>query len=118
MKEVGLPLAGGMVHSFSGSAETAEEYLRLGLHLSINARQADRMNEKLRKALLRIPVSRLMIESDAPDQCPQGHAVNDPRAIRIAADCVGKVLGLEPQAVLRKSTENCIALFQHDGWAN
>ena len=116
MKEVGLPLAGGMVHSFSGSAETGEEYLRLGLHLSINARQANRMNDKLRQTLLRMPVSRLMIESDAPDQSPNGHEVNDPRAIKVAADSINEVLGLKPETILRKSTENCIALFQHDGW--
>ena len=30
----GLPAAGGMVHGFTGSLESAEEFLRLGLHIS------------------------------------------------------------------------------------
>ncbi len=39
LREEGLPAAGGVVHSFSGSAEFAKKLLALGLHLSFADRR-------------------------------------------------------------------------------
>lgn len=72
LKSDGLPRRGGVVHSFSGSAELVREYVKLGLHLSfagsITLPEARRQHAAARA----VPDDRLLVETDAPDQTPLG----------------------------------------------
>jgi len=70
LKSDGLPQAGGVVHSFSGSAELAKEYLRLGLHLSCSGAITSPHAPRLWAAASLVPSERLLVETDAPDQTP------------------------------------------------
>lgn len=70
LKSDGLPQAGGVVHSFSGSAELAKEYLRLGLHLSFGGAITSPHAPRLWAAAKLVPSERLLVETDAPDQTP------------------------------------------------
>ncbi|MFM2246360.1 MAG: hypothetical protein RL071_2434 [Pseudomonadota bacterium] len=60
----------GMVHAFGGSAEEAERYLRLGLHLSFGGALTWGPSRRRERALAAVPAERLLIETDAPDQIP------------------------------------------------
>jgi TatD DNase family protein len=67
----GLLRAGGVMHSYSGSAELVPRYEKLGLFFSF-AGIVTRPNAKRpRRALAAVPRSRLLFESDGPDQAPQ-----------------------------------------------
>ena len=59
LRATGIPAAGAMVHAFSGSAETAAELQRLGLHLSFGAGRG-------RRALAGVAADRILFETDAP----------------------------------------------------
>lgn len=66
----GVPRAGGVVHSYSGSAELVADYLRLGLHLSFAGPVTRPDARRVQAAAQRVPLERLLVETDAPDQTP------------------------------------------------
>ena len=68
----GLPKRSGFVHGFNGSWEKANDFLDLGLRLSIGGAVTHPRNRDLREAVAKIPLDRLLIESDCPDQCVLG----------------------------------------------
>ncbi|CUG90732.1 DNase, putative [Bodo saltans] len=61
----GVPGRGGVVHSFNGSHEELKCILDLGLYVGLNA-SAFRTEETARACCEQIPLSRLMLETDAP----------------------------------------------------
>lgn len=66
----GLPPAGGVLHSCSASAELVREYLALGLHVSFAGTIARPEARRARAACAAVPLERLLIETDSPDQTP------------------------------------------------
>lgn len=57
-----------IVHGFAKGAEVATDYLRLGGYLSVGTHLLRPHSNKLREAVKKMPLSRLLVESDAPDQ--------------------------------------------------
>ena len=56
----------GVMHGYSGSAETALEYLRLGWYISFGGPVTYKNAENVRNALRSVPTDRLLIETDCP----------------------------------------------------
>ena len=58
----------GLIHSFWGSTEIMQEFIKRGFYISLNPRLAmrDDLQEKLKKIILQIPLERLLLESDSP----------------------------------------------------
>ena len=67
---------GGMVHAFAASPEVARQWVDKGLHLSFGALLTNPEARRARAAAAVVPLDRLLVESDAPDQPPQER---DPR---------------------------------------
>lgn len=112
LKADGIPAAGGVVHSFSGNRELAREYLTLGLHIGFAGPICRANARTLRGAAEDVPLDRLLVETDAPDQSPPGGpARNEPTTLIAVAEAVAAARGVEPDAVLRRSTRNAEALF-------
>jgi TatD DNase family protein len=65
--------AGGVVHSFSGSLQQAEQLIELGFKLGIAATVGFERAKKLRAVVANVPDHGLLLESDAPDQPGAGH---------------------------------------------
>ncbi|GIL18555.1 MAG: TatD-related deoxyribonuclease [Oligoflexia bacterium] len=104
----GLPQRGAMVHSFNGSAKEAEEYLQLGCHLSVGGPLCRPDNLRLKQAVQMIPMDRLFIETDSPDQPPPGIEPehNEPATLIQVAEEVGKIRKISTEEVLKMTTEN------------
>jgi TatD DNase family protein len=61
-----------VVHCFTGTREALDAYLELGLHIGITGWVCDeRRGLGLRSLLPRIPLPRLMLETDAPFLTPR-----------------------------------------------
>lgn len=108
----GLPAAGGVVHSFSGNAELAREYVALGLHVAFVGTVCRDEAKKLHRAAAELPADRLLVETDAPDQSPPGlEGRNEPSALIRVAEGVARHRGCTAAEVLARSDRNAEALF-------
>jgi len=58
---------GGVYHAFSGSAEIANEFIKLGFKLGIGGVITYPNAKKTRSVLQKLPLSSLVLETDAPD---------------------------------------------------
>src|SRR5262245_56922821 len=61
----------GIMHSFTGSASQAAEFLDLGLHISFAGMLTFKKSEELRAVAAKIPADRLLVETDSPYLSPE-----------------------------------------------
>jgi len=103
----------GVMHSFSGSAATAAECVRLGLHISFAGMLTFRKNEELRSAARSVPLNRLLVETDAPYLAPLPHRGkrNEPAWVRFTSDCLAEVHGVSPDQMAEQTSLNAKQLF-------
>ena len=104
----GLPPRGGFVHAFNGTAVEAQDFLDRDLLLSVGGPLVFEKNQKLREAVQMIPLEKLLIESDSPDQPPPQFekGKNEPISIFHVADVVAEIKNLTRNEVLEQSRLN------------
>ncbi|HAS8382498.1 TPA: TatD family deoxyribonuclease [Vibrio vulnificus] len=66
VKAARLP-KGGVIHAFSGSYEQGMEWIRLGFYLGVGGTITYPRAHKTRQAISRLPLGKLLLETDAPD---------------------------------------------------
>lgn len=108
----GVP-AGGVLHSFSGSAEQVGRYARLGLHFSFAGPVTW---ERARKPLLAaraVPPDRLLLETDAPDQTPRpARGRNEPALLPRIAAALAAALDVPVGELDARTSANARRLFR------
>lgn len=104
---------GGVLHSFSGSVEMAQECLRMGLYLSISGPVTFSNAKKTVEAVREIPLDMLLIETDSPYLTPVPHRGkrNYPGYVRFVAEKVAEIKGITFAEVAHKTMENGKRLF-------
>lgn len=113
LKIWGPPSCGGFIHAFNGSFEVASEYLKMNFSISIGGAATFEKNSKLRDSVLRLPMDRLLLESDSPDQAPLGwQGLNDSASLIQIATEIAKIKGISPIEVLETTTSNFKRLFK------
>jgi TatD DNase family protein len=127
----------GVVHSFDGTCEEMETLLALGLYIGVNGCSL-RTEENL-EVVKRIPLDRLMLETDAPwcemrpthasyqhiktmlpmkkkpDKFEWGEGVKgrcEPWMMRQVLEVVAAVKGLEEEVVAKHAYENVMKVFK------
>jgi TatD DNase family protein len=60
------PKFGGVIHAFSGSIQQAEYYIKLGFKLGIGGTITYERANKTREVVSKVPLSSLVLETDAP----------------------------------------------------
>ncbi len=108
----GAPLS-GVLHCFSGSDRLAEEGLALGLMISFSGIVTFKRAEDLRATARRVPLDRLMVETDAPYLAPVPHRGkrNEPAYVVHTAAVVAETLGVPPDRLAAATTANAARLF-------
>ena len=56
----------GVLHCFSGSAETAKEIVKMGMYIGLNGVATFKNARKRREAEKAVPIERLVLETDCP----------------------------------------------------
>lgn len=104
---------GAELHCFSGSAETAEIYLKKGFYIAFGGKITYRNSTNLVKAAKVVPLDRLLIETDAPYLSPaQRHGeTNHPRNVAFVRDKLAEIKGVSPDEIERVTAENAKRLF-------
>ena len=103
----------GVVHAFSGSAELAKEYVKLGFYIGIGGVVTFKNAKKLTKVASEIPMSRILLETDAPYLTPEPFRGkrNNSQNLQCVADKIGRIKQIAVGEVLKSSCENAEMLF-------
>lgn len=103
----------GVMHCYSEGPEFLDGFLDLGLHISFAGNVTYPKSDPLRQSAARVPVDRLLVETDAPFLAPQAvrGRRNEPAYIRHTLECLAKVRGEDPEALARQTHTNACQLF-------
>lgn len=88
-------LPSGIIHCYSGSWESAQEYLRMGFYLSFAGPLTFKKAPHLQQVAIRAPRERLLIETDSPYLSPEpvrGRR-NEPANVRFVAEKLAALRG-------------------------
>lgn len=105
----------GVMHSFTGTWETAQECLEFGMYISFAGMVTFKNAADLRDVATRVPSDRLLIETDAPYLTPHPHRgkrPNEPAMVRFTADCLAECRGESIEEIQKKTTLNAQRIFQ------
>ena len=106
-----FPNVRGVVHGFSGSLEIANEYVKRGFYIGISGMLCRGTTRKLRRVAEELPLSSLLIETDSPDQHPQGHGLNEPGNLVQVAEVLAQVRGTSLAEVASATMKNYCDVF-------
>ncbi|MBO5955865.1 MAG: TatD family hydrolase, partial [Clostridia bacterium] len=98
----------GVVHCFSGSAETAKELVKMGHHISFTGVLTFKNARRAIEAVSAIPIERLFIETDSPYMAPEPFRGqrNDSSMVYRVAEKIAEIKGLSVNDVINITREN------------
>lgn len=105
----------GIMHSFTGTAELAAEFLAVGMHISFAGMVTYKKSDDLRTASRTIPADRLLVETDSPYLSPEpfrGKRPNEPARVVHTAECLACERGVSLAELAAQTTANALALFR------
>lgn len=103
----------GVIHSFSGSIETAKIMLDMGFYLSISGPVTYANANNLKNVAKFIPLDRLLIETDSPYLTPvpcRGKR-NEPKYVKHTAMRIAQLREMTLEEIARITSQNACTLF-------
>ena len=106
-------IVGGIIHCFSGSAESAKIFLDLGYHISFAGPITFKNSKNLPKVAEIVPWDRILIETDCPYMAPEPHRGkrNSSLFIKHTAEAIAKIKGVDIDFVAKATSDNAKKLF-------
>lgn len=106
--------AAGVMHCFTETWEVAEAALAMGLYISFSGIVTFKNARQLKEVAQRVPLERILIETDAPYLAPVPHRgkLNQPAYVRHVAEEIAVLRGISLDEVGRRTTENFARLFK------
>lgn len=106
-------LHGGVMHCFGGSWQEAQAFLDLEFYLSFAGPVTYPKAEALREVARKMPLDRVLIETDSPYLPPQPWRGkrNEPAYVAATARQVAEVRGLSLEELARATWENSLRAF-------
>lgn len=103
----------GVIHCFSSDADAARSFLDLGFYLSFSGIVTFRNADALRDVARRVPLDRLLVETDAPflAPVPKRGKRNEPAHVRFVAETLARVRGTSVEEVAHATSRNARTLF-------
>ncbi len=113
MQEERAAEVGGVMHCFVDDWETAQAALELGFYISISGIVTFNNAAQVRDVATRVPLDRLLVETDAPYLTPAPHRgkPNQPAYVHFVAERVARERGMAPEELAQATTENFYRLF-------
>lgn len=108
----------GVVHSFAGSLQQAEQLFARGFRIGLGGPLTYPRAQRLRGVAAALALEAIMLETDAPDQpglARRGQR-NEPACIVEVLETLAELRGETPGAVARATTQNARELFGLSAW--
>lgn len=115
MREEEAGAAGGVMHCFTESWEVAEAALDLGFYISFSGIVTFRNAKDLKEVAKRVPLDRLLIETDSPYLAPVPHRgkTNEPGWVVHVAEEIARLRDEPLARIEAATTDNFFRLFRH-----
>lgn len=103
----------GVFHCFSGSVETAREYLKMGFYISVAGPVTFPKSVKTKEVAKAVPLDRLLVETDSPYLTPQPFRGkrNEPAYVRLVAEEIANLRDISLAELAETTTANVRRLF-------
>lgn len=103
----------GVMHCFSSGAKMAEEAVDLGFHISFSGILTFKNSEELRNIARRVPLDRLLVETDSPYLAPEPYRgkTNQPAYVSHTGTVLAHLHEMLPEKMAAITTENFFSLF-------
>lgn len=105
LRELRRVKVNAILHSFNGPAGYVNTFEKCGCYFSVSPRIFRRPQDKVMDILTKIPVDRLLIETDAPTDL-----LND-MSVYALAENIGRAIGMSREKVLDVTLENARRLI-------
>ncbi len=114
LKTEPIPPAGLLMHSYSGPRELTGKYVKHGCHFSFAGPVTFEEARKPLEALGAVPLDRLMVETDAPDQAPHPHrgGRSEPAYLPLIVAAMAKARNEPVETVRAATVENARRFFR------
>lgn len=119
LRETGVE--GGIAHAFNGSVQQAQEFIKLGFKLGFGGAVTFERALQLRRLAAQLPLSALVLETDAPDIPPhwlyrtasqraggQPQCRNEPAELPRIAQVIAQLRGIGLDELARATTGNAL----------
>ena len=103
----------GVVHCFSGSAETAKEILKIGMYIGFTGVLTFKNAKKALKALEVVPLDKLLMETDCPYMSPEPYRGKrcDSSMIPYTAAKAAEIKGVSTEELLEITCRNGMKMY-------
>ncbi len=104
----------GVVHCFSGSAQTAVEYVKLGMYIGLTGVVTFKNARKALEVAAAVPIDRLLIETDCPYMAPVPYRGkrSDSSMLNHVLEVLAPIKGVSPQELADITRENAFRAFE------
>lgn len=109
-----IKVRGGVSHAFSGSRQQADEFIRLGFKLGFGGAMTYPRATRLRELATTLPLSCIVLETDAPDMPPEFVArgqPNKPEYLLRIAQTLADLRGISLEEIAQATTENALLVL-------
>lgn len=106
-------LPGGILHCYSGSWESAKEYLKMGFYISLAGPVTFKKAPAQWEVASKVPLDRLLVETDSPYLAPEplrGRR-NEPAYVRHVAERVAQLRNISLEELAAATTSNARTVY-------
>lgn len=113
MREEEAGAVGGVMHCFTETWDVAAAALELGFHISMSGIVTFKNAKALKDVACRVPLDRLLIETDSPYLAPVPHRGrrNEPAYVPLVAEEIARLRGESVATIARATSGNFFRLF-------
>lgn len=113
LREEGAVEVGGVMHCFTETWEMAQQAMDMGFYISFSGIVTFRNAAELREVATRVPLERMLIETDSPYLAPVPHRgkPNQPKYVTHVADTIAELRGVSSEELIRITHDNFFRLF-------
>lgn len=113
MKKEHAGTTGGVIHCFSGSAEMAKEYVKMGYYIGVGGVVTFKNSRVLKEVVKAISLEHIVVETDCPYLAPTPHRGkrNSSAYLPLVIEEIAKLKGITAEEVEDATYENAQRLY-------